>query len=487
MRKLTELNFDNTYARLPEVFYTKLSPSPLPAPYLVAFNPAAAELIELDPREAVTPDFIEYFSGNRLLPGSEPLAMLYAGHQFGTYVPQLGDGRAILLGEVRDSRGGKWDLHLKGGGKTPYSRFGDGRAVLRSTIREYLCGEAMYGLSIPTTRALCIVGSDAPVYRETPETAAVLLRLSPSHVRFGTFEVFFYRGQYDRTKQLADYVIAEHFPELSDAADKYPLFLSEAVARTARLVADWQAIGFAHGVMNTDNMSVLGITIDYGPFGFLDEYDPQFICNHSDTYGRYAFDQQPRVGLWNLTCLAQALLPLMEKDEAIAALGLYEQALSERYWEQMRAKIGLREERGEDRALLDELLRLMQESRVDYTIFFRRLCDFRQGEENKLLREMFADRAAFGAWSARYAARLAAEQSDDAEREQRMKRVNPKYVLRNYLAEQAIRLAVEQRDYSEIDRLLKLLARPYDEQPEMEPYAASPPAWSKQVFVSCSS
>jgi serine/tyrosine/threonine adenylyltransferase len=487
MRKLTELNFDNTYARLPEAFYTKLHPTPLPAPYLVSFNPAAAELIDLDPREGGNPDFIKYFSGDRILPGAEPLAMLYAGHQFGTYVPQLGDGRAILLGEVRNRRGEKWDLHLKGAGRTPYSRFADGRAVLRSTIREYLCGEAMHGLGIPTTRALCVVGSDEPVYRETAETAAVLLRLSPSHVRFGTFEVFFYRGQYDRTKQLADYVIADHFPDLTEAADKYPRFLSEVVRRTARLIAEWQAVGFAHGVMNTDNMSVLGVTIDYGPFGFLDEYDPQFICNHSDTYGRYAFDRQPGIGLWNLTCLAQVLLGLMEKDEAIAALEQYEEALSERYGELMRAKLGLREKREEDAALLGELLRLMQESRANYTIFFRRLCDFRQREETGALREMFADGAAFSAWAARYAARLAAEQSDDAERGRRMKQTNPKYVLRNYLAEQAIRRAVGERDYAEVDRLLKLLARPFDEQPGMEEYAAPPPAWSKQVFVSCSS
>jgi serine/tyrosine/threonine adenylyltransferase len=487
MRKLTELDFDNTYARLPEAFYTKLAPTPLPAPYLVSFNPAAAELIDLDPREADKPEFIEYFSGNRLLPGSEPLAMLYAGHQFGTYVPQLGDGRAILLGEARNARGEKWDLHLKGAGKTPYSRFGDGRAVLRSTIREYLCGEAMHGLGIPTTRALCVVGSDEPVYREAPETAATLLRLAPSHIRFGTFEVFFYRGEYDRVRELADYVIAEHYPEISEAADKYPRFLTAAVVRTARLVAAWQAVGFAHGVLNTDNMSVVGVTLDYGPFGFLDEYDPQFICNHSDPYGRYAFDQQPGIGLWNLTCLAQALLPLMEREEAVAALEGYEPALSERYGELMRAKLGLREEREEDAALLQELLQLMQSSRADYTICFRRLCEFRRGGENEAVRETFADRAAFAAWAARYEARLAAEESDDAERARRMRQVNPKYVLRNYLAQEAISRAVERRDYSEIDRLLKLLREPYAEQPEMERYAAPPPAWSKQIFVSCSS
>lgn len=487
MRKLTALNFDNTYARLPEAFYTKLAPTPLPDPYLVSFNPAAAELIDLDPCEAAKPEFIEYFNGSRMLPGAEPLAMLYAGHQFGVYVPQLGDGRAILLGEVRNARGEKWDLQLKGAGKTPYSRFGDGRAALRSTIREYLCGEAMHGLGIPTTRALCLVGSNAPIIRETVETSATLLRLSPSHVRFGTFEVFYYRGQYDRIKELADYVITEHFPDLIEAENNYPRFFAEVVKRTARLMAAWQAVGFAHGVMNTDNMSVLGLTIDYGPFGFLDDYNPQFICNHSDTWGRYAFDQQPGIGLWNLTCLAQTLLPLMEKDEAIAALEEYELVLSTRYGELMRAKLGLREEREEDAALLQELLRLMQSHQTDYTIFFRALCDFKSDAANETLAAMFHHSLAFDAWAEQYRMRLAAEQSNDAARAARMKRTNPKFVLRNYLAQQAITRAVEDRDYSEIDRLLTLLSRPFDEQPEMETYAGPPPEWNKQITVSCSS
>ncbi|HEY1403580.1 MAG TPA: YdiU family protein, partial [Pyrinomonadaceae bacterium] len=300
MRKLNELPFDNTYARLPAAFYSKVSPTALIDPYLVSFNPAAAAVIDLDPREAERPEFVAYFGGGRTLPGAEPLAMLYAGHQFGSYVPQLGDGRAILLGEVRNARGAKWDLHLKGAGQTPYSRGFDGRAVLRSTIREYLCGEAMHALGIPSSRALCIVGSHEPVRRETVETAATLVRMAESHVRFGTFEVFYYRQQPDRVRELADYVIAHHFPELDGAEDKYRQFLIDVARRTARVIAKWQAVGFAHGVMNTDNMSIIGLTIDYGPFGFLDEYDAGFICNHSDYVGRYAFDQQPNVGLWNL-------------------------------------------------------------------------------------------------------------------------------------------------------------------------------------------
>ncbi|MEW6613804.1 MAG: protein adenylyltransferase SelO family protein, partial [Pseudomonadota bacterium] len=296
MRPLEDLDFDNSFARLPEPFYSRVMPTPVPAPELLSYNETAAALLDLDPREAQRPEFVEYFSGNRPLPGSEPLAALYAGHQFGHYVPQLGDGRAILLGEVRNRAGERWELQLKGAGRTPYSRGGDGRAVLRSTIREYLCSEAMHGLGIPSTRALCIVGSELEVYRESVERGAVLLRLAPSHVRFGSFEVFFYRDQHAELKLLADYVIERHYPELADGDDRYVRFFQEVVLRTARLLAQWQAVGFAHGVMNTDNMSILGLTLDYGPFGFLDRYDPGFICNHSDHAGRYAFDRQPQIG-----------------------------------------------------------------------------------------------------------------------------------------------------------------------------------------------
>ena len=489
MRKLTELQFDNTYACLPEAFYARLAPTPFPEPYLVSFNPAAAELIDLDPHEASCPEFVQYFSGQRLLPGAEPLAMLYAGHQFGQYVPQLGDGRAILLGEARNHAGEKWDLHLKGAGKTPYSRGFDGRAVLRSTIREYLCSEAMHGLGIPTTRALCIVGSDEKVYRESIETAAMLLRMSPSHVRFGSFEVFYYREQHDYIAQLADYVIHQHFPELAEADDEYPRFLTEVVVSTARLIAKWQAVGFAHGVMNTDNMSILGITLDYGPFGFIDDYNAGYICNHSDYAGRYAFDQQPRIGLWNLSCLAQALLPLMTREDAIEALNAYEPAFAEHYGDLMRGKLGLKEQMPDDAALVLNLLNILEANHIDYTNFFRALGDFKQNPEddNMPLREMFSNTTSFDNWATNYRERLLAEHSCDAERKERMNQTNPKYVLRNYLAQTAITQAVEGRDYSEIERLLKLLQNPYAEQPEMEHYAAPPPNWGKELVISCSS
>jgi len=489
MRKLNELAFDNTYARLPAAFYSKVSPTAFPDPYLVSFNPAAAELIDLDPREAERPEFVEYFGGRRTLPGAEPLAMLYAGHQFGSYVPQLGDGRAILLGEVRNARGEKWDLHLKGAGPTAYSRGFDGRAVLRSTIREYLCGEAMHALGIPSSRALCIVGSDEPVRRERVETAAALVRMSESHVRFGTFEVFYYRRQPERIRELADYVIANHFTELAGAEDKYRQFLIEVTRRTARLVAKWQAVGFAHGVMNTDNMSVLGLTLDYGPFGFLDDYHAGFICNHSDYSGRYAFDQQPAVGLWNASRLAQTLVNLITVEEATAALDAYQPAFAGHYGELMRAKLGLTTEADGDAELLLSLLGLLEANGVDYTNFFRRLGNFETTGDARhdQLRDMFVEPAAFDAWAARYRARLLAESSEDAARKTRMDTVNPKYILRNYLAQNAITAAVERRDYTEIERLLETLRAPFTEQPGREGYAESPPDWGKRLAVSCSS
>jgi uncharacterized protein YdiU (UPF0061 family) len=489
MQKLKQLVFDNTFARLPDTFYSRLCPTPLPAPYLVSFNADAAALIDLDPAEAVRPDFAEYFSGNRMLPGSDPLAMLYAGHQFGHYVPQLGDGRAILLGEIRNRAGEHWDVQLKGAGTTPFSRDGDGRAVLRSSIREYLCSEAMHGLGIPTTRALCLVGSDEEVHREALETAAVVTRLAPSHLRFGSFEVFYYNDQHDSLALLADYVIARHFPRLVETSDKYVRFLNEVVTRTAQLMAQWQAVGFSHGVMNTDNMSILGLTFDYGPFGFMETYDPAYVCNHSDHHGRYAYKQQPQIGHWNLSCLAQALLPIMPVEAAKAALDRFIPAYTEHYEELMRRKLGLTRASPEDTALINRLLEMMHASQVDYTNPFRSLSRFQSapGAKNSLLRDQFTDRAAFDAWAESYRARLKIEPGADEERQVRMDRVNPKYILRNYLAQDAIRQAGEDRDFSEVNRLLSLLQHPFDEQPEMERYAAPAPDWARHIEVSCSS
>lgn len=487
MRTLADLTFDNTYARLPETFRQRVDPTPVPDPYLVAFSPAAARLIDLDPAVARSPEFVQHFAGNKLLPGSEPVAMKYAGHQFGSYVPQLGDGRAILLGEVRNAAGQKWDLHLKGAGKTAFSRFGDGRAVLRSSIREYLACEAMHALGIPTTRALCVVGTDLEVYRESTEPGALVLRMAPSHVRFGSFEVFAYRGQGAEVKSLADYVIDRNFSH-RDKEDKYLAFFREVVARTAFLVAHWQAVGFAHGVLNTDNMSIRGDTLDYGPYGFMEEFDPGFICNHSDEGGRYAFDQQPKIAFWNLAALGQALLTLISVDDARAALNTFPEEFNWVMQTKMKCKLGLATRRDDDQSLWTALLDVMAETRADYTSVFRALGTFRTnpGERNEAIRRLFADPAKFDTWAERYRDRLLSENSVDAERKMLMDQMNPKYILRNYLAQIAIEKA-ERKDFTEVDRLRGVLDRPFDEQPEMEHYARPAPPGSRHVTVSCSS
>ena len=482
------------FSRLGETFYSQVTPEPLPDPYLVSVNEPLARELGLDSQHFGDKATLALLAGNRVTERMQPLSMLYAGHQFGHFVPQLGDGRALMLGELRDRRGALWELQLKGAGMTPYSRSGDGRAVLRSTIREYLCSEAMHGLGIPTTRALCIVGSDEEVYREQIETAAVLARLAPSHLRFGSFEVFYYRDQHEPLQVLGDYLLEHHYPRLRDEDNPYLALFREVVARTARLIARWQLVGFAHGVMNTDNMSMLGLTLDYGPFGFLDAYDPGFICNHSDHEGRYAFDRQPAIGRWNLTCLAQAMLPLFAEEPEAAVemaqdvLDGYERAFMETYTDGMRAKLGLQTAQPDDHRLVTDLLNIMAANRADYTRVFRALAGFSQKDRGRSCKaaDEFMDREAFYRWSEDYAGRLARENSRDGERAGAMNRVNPMYVLRNYLAQQAIDRAGN-GDYGEIDRLLELLANPFDEQPENEHYAALPPDWASALSVSCSS
>ncbi|MFC1747798.1 YdiU family protein, partial [Pseudomonadota bacterium] len=412
----------------------------------------------------------------------------------GVRVPRLGDGRAIVLGQVRNSQGQLWDLQLKGSGPTLYSRGADGRAVLRSSIREYLCSEAMHALNIPTTRALCLIGSSEPIYRERVEPGAMVLRMAQSLVRFGSFEYFYYTNQHDYIKQLADYVLDEFYPELSEAENPYLALFDAVIQRTAKLIAQWQGVGFAHGVMNSDNMSILGLTLDYGPFGFLDTYEAGFICNHSDHTGHYAFDKQPYNGVFNLSCLAQGLLPLLHEnmDESVKLaqerLNGYWQIYRSKEQLVIKAKLGLLESHEEDQTLWTDLLALM-EGQVDFTNFFRALCDFDRYQPvgNHTLRDMFLDRDAFDAWAQRYANRLEKESSDDALRKREMKSVNPKYILRNYMAEVAIRKAEDEGDYSEVEKLLQLLQHPFDEQPENEGYAALPPEWAQSISVSCSS
>ncbi len=358
----------------------------------------------------------------------------------------------------------RWEIQIKGAGKTPYSRMGDGRAVLRSSLREFLASEAMHGLGIPTTRALAVTGSDFPVIRETVETAAVVTRLAPSFVRFGSFEYFYWTEQHDALRQLADYIIDRFYPEARDCAQPYLALLERVSRRTARLVAQWQGVGFCHGVLNTDNMSILGLTIDYGPYGFIDAFDADHVCNHSDEHGRYAYGMQPQIGHWNLYALGQALVPLTEDLDATKAaidvyLGEYEQAIDEVF----RGKLGLVTERPEDTQLIGGAIELLNANRTDWTRFWRRLAMLRTESSDPAddapVRDLVVDRASFDAWAAQYRLRLAAEGSDDAERASRMNRVNPKYVLRNHLAEVAIRKARGDdgpRDFSEVARLLKI-------------------------------
>jgi uncharacterized protein YdiU (UPF0061 family) len=489
---LDQLPLENSYTTLPASFYTRLQPTPLSSPYMVCGSASAAALISLDPAEFSRQEFIDAVSGNRTLTHSQPLAAVYSGHQFGVWAGQLGDGRAILLGEA-DAPGspppGKLELQLKGAGMTPYSRMGDGRAVLRSSIREFLCSEAMAALGVPSSRALCVTGSDQRVMRETPETAAVATRMAPSFVRFGSFEHWFYQGREDELKLLADYVIARCYPELLGEANPYKALLVEVTRRTAEMIAWWQAVGFMHGVMNTDNMSILGLTLDYGPFGFMEAFDPRHICNHTDQQGRYAYSMQPQIGNWNCHALAQALLPLIgDVDEAKDALAIYQPAFAKKMDALLHAKLGLAATQAEDAKLFDDLFGIMAASHVDFTLFFRRLGDLRVNEPvaDEPLRDLFIDRAAFDGWAVQYRARLLQENSNDMQRRLAMHRANPKYVLRNYLAQQAIEKA-QIKDFSEVQRLLAVLEHPYDEQPENEHYAALPPDWASELEVSCSS
>ncbi len=479
----------NSFSQLGEDFYTRVSPQALTAPYWVGSSRAVARELGLDESWLSSEELLQALSGNRHIAGAQPLASVYSGHQFGVWAGQLGDGRAILLGETASGL----ELQLKGAGLTPYSRMADGRAVLRSSIREFLCSEAMHGLGIPSTRALCVTGSDAPVYREAIETAAVVTRVAPSFVRFGHFEHFSHRGQLAQLRLLADAVIARHYPACRTSekygGNRYAALLEAVSERTADMVAQWQAVGFCHGVMNTDNMSILGLTIDYGPFQFLDAFDPGHVCNHSDNQGRYAFNKQPQIAYWNLYCLAQALLPLIEEQElALQALEPFKTVFPQRFESRMRSKLGLADaEVGtskDERALIEDLLHLLAKERVDYAIFWRRLSHAVAEGSNRAARELFLDSSAFDAWWLRYTGNGADDPArPDADM---MLKTNPKFVLRNHLAENAIRQA-KMKDFSEIASLLAVLETPCQEHPGFEAYAQFPPDWAQSIEISCSS
>ncbi|MBB5190021.1 uncharacterized protein YdiU (UPF0061 family) [Silvimonas terrae] len=475
------------FATLPSRFFAHVPPTPLATPQLVAWNSALAKELGLHANPQDHAGIDDYLGGNRILDNTMPLASVYCGHQFGVYVSQLGDGRAILIAELPDAQGHIQEIQLKGAGPTPWSRHADGRAVLRSSIREYLCSEAMHGLGIPTTRALALVASPTPVWRETRETAAVVTRVAPTFVRFGHFEYYSHHDEHEHLRTLTDWTIQHFYPECADAPSPALALLEAVIARTASMVAQWQAVGFCHGVMNTDNMSILGLTLDYGPFGFMDGFDARHICNHSDDSGRYAYNQQPQVALWNLNALAQALLPLLDKEAAIAALHRFQDLFESAFADQFQAKLGLADWQDEDWTLLTDLLNLMHASRTDWTTFWRDLAAAHDDQPlASPLRDRFVDREAFDAWLALYLARsLQTGQSPD-EIARRMRAANPLYVLRNHMAETAIRLA-QQGDYSEVSRLHACLSQPFTENPEFAAYAAPAPDWATDLSVSCSS
>ena len=479
------LAWNHGFAALGPDFFTELRPTPLPDPHWVGTSTAVAQLIGLDTDWLQRDEALQAFTGNTLLAGSRPLASVYSGHQFGVWAGQLGDGRAILLGETAAGL----EIQLKGAGRTPYSRMGDGRAVLRSSIREFLCSEAMHGLGIPTSRALCITGSPAPVRREEVETASVVTRVAPSFVRFGHFEHFAANDLQAQLKTLADYVIDRYYPECRDTHDfggnAYAALLQDVSERTAHLMAQWQAVGFCHGVMNTDNMSILGLTIDYGPFQFLDAFVPGHVCNHSDNQGRYAYNRQPNVAYWNLFCLAQALLPLIGDPElAKGALESYKTVFPEAFMARMRSKLGLAQAREQDPELIDGILVLLAQNAVDYTIFWRRLSHAVQQNDFEPVRDLFADRTTFDRWLLSYSELLALD--NQALAANLMLKTNPKFVLRNHLGEQAIR-AAKLGDFSELQTLQRLLEHPFDEHPGHDAYAAFPPDWASSIEISCSS
>lgn len=468
--------FENSFARLPDSFFARVLPTKVAAPRLVAFNAPLAASLGLDPKALTTPEGTEIFAGMRLPHGAEPLAAAYAGHQFGQFVPRLGDGRAILLGEVTDTRGIKRDIQLKGAGQTPFSRRGDGRAALGPVLREYLVSEAMHALGIPTTRALAAVATGETVWRDKALPGAVLTRVAASHLRIGTFQFFAAQGDDHNLKRLADYAIARHAPMAATSPTPYLALLEGVIARQAALVAQWLLVGFIHGVMNTDNMSISGETIDYGPCAFMDSYHPATVFSSIDTQGRYAYGRQPEIALWNLCRLAESLLPLLDADEtkavslANAALSCFRDHFTTAHLAGLRRKLGLMTAQPGDDALAQTLLDLMAKAGADFTLTFRTLCiAAATPDADAGLFEGFAT------WAPGWRARLAQENVSPAARQAAMRLVNPAFIPRNHSVEAALTQAVEQDDLSGFHALLACLATPYEDQPDYAAFSAPPP------------
>ena len=473
--------FQNTYAALPEGFFARVAPTPVAAPRLVKLNRPLAARLGLDPDMLESPEGVEILAGKRVPNGADPIAMAYAGHQFGYFVPQLGDGRAILLGEVVDLDGVRRDIQLKGSGPTPFSRRGDGRAALGPVLREYIVSEAMAALGIPTTRSLAATITGESVMRETVLPGAVLTRVASSHIRVGTFQYFASRGDTEGIKRLADHVISRHYPHLADAEHPYHALLEGVIARQADLVARWLLVGFIHGVMNTDNTSVSGETIDYGPCAFLDHYDPAAVFSSIDEQGRYAYANQPRIALWNLTRLAECLLSLFsdDKDQAVdqaqAILGDFPGKFTDAYQSGLRQKLGLFSRRDGDEALAQDFLDAMAKAKADFTLTFRRLSDAAEdASRDNNVRQLFADPLTYDEWAARWRQRMGDEAQTPAERASAMRAVNPAYIPRNHRIEAVIQAAVDRDDFAPFEGLLTVLSKPYEEQPPFADYATPP-------------
>ena len=481
LKSPVRISFDNAYARLPGRFYARLDPTPVAAPRLVRVNAGLAEQLGLDAGELASEAGVALLAGNHVPAGAAPMALAYAGHQFGNFVPQLGDGRAILLGQVVGRDGARRDIQLKGSGPTPFSRRGDGRAALGPVLREYLVSEAMAALGVPTTRALAAVTTGEAVQRETRLPGAVLTRVAASHVRVGSFQYFAAQDDAEAVRLLADYAIARHYPHAAEAANPYRAFLDAVVARQAELVARWLLIGFIHGVMNTDNCSIAGETIDYGPCAFLDAYDPAKVFSSIDRGGRYAYANQPRIAHWNLARLAETMLGLLDTDEdaavasAKASLAGFSAIFEAAYFGGLRRKIGLATERDGDGALAQDLLTRMAENGADFTLTFRRLGDAAaDATGDAAVRALFTDPGAYDIWAARWRQRLDQEPGQPQARRCAMLTENPAFIPRNHLVEGVIEAAVERQDFAPFEEMLGVLSQPFADQPGFERYAAPP-------------
>jgi len=472
-----QFKFDNTYSKLPEYFFARLDPTPVQKPSLIKVNHLLARHLGLDPKFLETPDGANILVGNQVPEGAEPIAMAYSGHQFGGWVPQLGDGRAILLGEIIDTDGRRQDVHLKGAGRTPFSRSGDGRAWIGPVLREYILSEAMAALQIPTTRALAVTATGETVMREGNFPGAVLARVASSHIRVGTFQLFSAKKDVEALRLLSNHVIDRHYPEARNSSNEYLALLEGVITRQAELIAKWMGVGFIHGVMNTDNMSISGETIDYGPCAFMDTYHPQTVFSSIDRMGRYAYAKQPEIALWNLSCFASTILPLINQNEETAVkeasdkLNCFQEQFDLVWSSSFRSKIGLLNHHDGDAGLAQDLLNCMAANKADFTLSFRRLCDLSTNKDSKktnlddTFTTLFEDQSAAEHWLVKWRARLHLEERSELDRQINMRATNPTYIPRNHRVEEVI-IAALKEDFGPFKKIVDVLSLPFDDQPK---------------------